>query len=139
VTDPDERAADRAEQSGGSEVLKEILRSRGYVLPAHELMDAVDPEILRRYRDLSAHLLFGPEPRALDLKTRYLVLVGITTAVRGDPEGVEWSAQRAMDNGATEREVLEAMVLTMLPAGVPALEGASKVWTALKDGEKADH
>ncbi len=96
-------------------------------------MDQVDPEILRLYRELSAHVLFGAAPRALDLKTRYLVLVGITTAVRGDPEGIKWSSRRAIENGATEREVLEAMVLAMLPAGIPALEEAAKVWETVRE------
>lgn len=116
------------------ELLAEIRARRGFTLPIHELMADVDIEILRRYSALSSHLIFGPEPRALDLKTRFLVLVGITTAVKGDREGIEWSCQRAMENGATEKEVLEAMVLACMPAGSPALEYAARVWNEMREG-----
>ncbi len=116
------------------ELLAEIRARRGFTLPVHELMAEVDPEILRRYNDLASYVIFGPEPRALDLKTRFLVMVGITTAVKGDREGVEWSARRAMDHGATRQEVLEAIVLAALPAGVPAVEAAAKAFTEMTEG-----
>jgi 4-carboxymuconolactone decarboxylase len=97
-------------------------------------MADVDVEILRRYNQLSGYVIFGPEPRALDLKTRFLVLVGITTAVKGDREGIEWSTRRAMEHGATEAEVLEAIVLAGLPAGSPAVEFAARVWQEAREG-----
>jgi alkylhydroperoxidase/carboxymuconolactone decarboxylase family protein YurZ len=109
------------------EVLARIKSRRGYLLPVHELMAEVDVDLLARYDALASELLFGEDPRALDLKTRYLVLVGITTAVRGDPEGIVWSAQRAMKHGATRREVLEAIMLVSLPGGVPCVEEATHV------------
>lgn len=107
------------------EILQAISSRRGYLLPVHQLMADVDVNLLKKYDDLASDLLFAEEPRALDLKTRYLVLVGITTAVRGDPEGIVWSAQRAMRNGATKREVLEAILLVALPGGVPCVEEAT--------------
>jgi len=116
------------------QVLDEIRKRRGFTLPLHELMADVDVEILRRYNDLAGYVIFDPEPRALDLKTRFLVLVGITTAVKGDREGVEWSTRMAMEYGATEREVLEAIVLAGLPAGSPAVEFASRAYTEAKEG-----
>ena len=118
-----------------AEVLRRVEERRGFVLPVHRLMAEVDPEILRRYDELASYVIRDPEPRALDLKTRFLVMVGITTAVNGDPEGIEWSAKGAMRHGATEREVLEAMVLAALPAGVPAVESAAHVWDRLQAGE----
>ena len=94
-------------------------------------------------RFFSAEVIFGPEPRALDLKTRFLVLVGITTAVREDREGIEWSSRRAMEHGATEQEVLEAILLAGLPAGSPAVEYAARAFREMKEGrgwvEYGDH
>lgn len=117
-----------------SELLERLRKERGYTLPVHEAMDRVAPDLLRRYLDLSGYLLFDDKPHDLDLKTRYLVLVGITTAVRGDVEGVEWSGKRAMECGATEAEVEEAMSLAMLPAGVPAFEAAARAWRNVREG-----
>ena len=123
------------QSSEGLEALQEVRERRGFTLPLHEVMASVDPEILRRYNALAAHLIFGPEPRALDLKTRFLVLVGITAAVKVDTEGVEWSSQRAMEHGATEKEVLEAILLSSLPAGMPAAERAVTSLIKMRSGE----
>jgi 4-carboxymuconolactone decarboxylase len=69
------------------------------------------------FEEFLNYTIFHERPLALDLKTRYLLLVGITTAVRGDREGIEWGSQLAMKYGATEREVLEATrSQTSLPA-----------------------
>ncbi len=120
-------------------VLDQLMKSRGHVLPVHRLMAELDPRLLTRYIDLSQFLIFDQERHALDLKTRFLVMVGITTAVKGDPEGVEWSSARAIKYGATREEVAEAALLAMLPSGVPSVEKAApqllEAWAA--DRKKA--
>lgn len=117
------------------ELYAEIRERRGFLLPVHELFGAVDPEILRRYNDLAGYLIFGEEERGLDLKTRFLVLIGITTAVKGDREGIEWSMKKAKDLGATEQEILEAAALAALPAGIPAVEYAALAWKEVQEGK----
>ena len=119
----------------GEKELEKIRAVRGYTLPLHDMMAECNPEFLRRYGELASFALFGPgEGRALDLKTRFLVLVGITTAVKGDREGVEWAAKRAVDNGASEKEVIEAAFLAGLPAGFPAFEGFCRAYIEMKKG-----
>ena len=118
----------------GQAALDEVRERRGFTLPVHEVMASVDPEILRAYNSLAGNLIFGPEPRHLDLKTRFLVLVGITTAVKGDREGVEWSSRNAMKHGATEQEVLEAILLAGLPGGMPTVEAATISFAEMLDG-----
>lgn len=103
-------------------------------LPLFEMLRKVDPNIQRMFEDFLNYTIFAERPLALDLKTRYLVLVGITTAVRGDREGIEWSSQLAMKHGATEREVLEAISLANLPAGTPSIEYAAAVWDEMREG-----
>jgi len=114
-------------------ILQKVRGRRGYLLPVHQLMADVDVQLLEKYDALASDLLFADSDRALDLKTRYLVLVGITTAVRGDPEGIVWSAQRAMQHGANKREVLEAILLVALPGGVPCVEEATHVLDRIFD------
>lgn len=118
----------------GRAALERVHSQRGYTLPIHEVMAELDPKILELYGDLSSYLLFDGESKALDIKTRALVLVGITTAVRGDTEGIQTNAQRALAAGASAREVLEAIMLAALPAGIPAVEEAAKAWQALQAG-----
>ena len=115
--------------------LDKIRAVRGYTLPLHEVMAEANPEFIKRYGELASFVIFGPgEGRALDLKTRCLVMVGITTAVKGDREGLEWAAMRAVQNGATWQEVYEAAFLAGLPAGFPAFEAAARVFQDLKEG-----
>lgn len=117
------------------ELFDEIRARRGFLLPVHELMGTLDPDILRRYNALASSLLFGEEPRALDLKTRFLVLLGVTTAVKGDREGIEWSMRNARKHGASEREVLEAICLAALPGGIPTVEAAALAWQEVREGK----
>ena len=120
----------------GKAELDKIRAVRGYTLPVHEYLARLDPEMLRRYGDLASYALFGEaEGRPMDLKTRFLVLVGVTTAVKGDREGVEWAAKRAIQNGATWNEVYEAAFMAALPAGIPSFEASCRAFDAMKAGE----
>ena len=120
----------------GKRALRKVRAVRGYTLPLHEVLAEVNPEFLKRYDALASYTLFGDRKgRALDLKTRFLVLVGITAAVKGDREGIEWASARAVKHGATWNEVYEAAFLAALPAGVPAFEHACRVFQAMKEGE----
>jgi 4-carboxymuconolactone decarboxylase len=120
----------------GTAELAKIRAVRGYTLPVHDYLAELDPEMLRRYGDLSSYAIFGDaEGRPMDLKTRFLVLVGVTTAVKGDREGVEWATKRAIQNGATWKEVYEAAFMAALPAGIPAFEASCKAFDAMKKGE----
>jgi 4-carboxymuconolactone decarboxylase len=120
----------------GKRELDKIRKVRGYTLPLHEVLAEANPEFLRRYGELASFVIFGPgENRALDLKTRFLVMVGVTTAVKGDREGIEWAAARAIQNGATWAEVYEAAFMAALPAGIPAFEAAAKAFQDLHKGK----
>jgi 4-carboxymuconolactone decarboxylase len=120
----------------GKKQLDAIRKVRGYTLPLHEVLAEANPEFLRRYGELASFVIFGPEQdRALDLKTRFLVMVGVTTAVKGDREGIEWAAARAIANGATWAEVYEAAFMAALPAGIPAFEAACKAFQDLHKGK----
>lgn len=120
----------------GQAELDKIRAVRGYTLPLHDALAELDPEMLRRYGDLASYTLFGDEAgRPMDLKTRFLVLVGVTTAVKGDREGIEWAAIRAIQNGATWKEVYEAAFMAALPAGIPAFEATCRALAEVKKGE----
>jgi alkylhydroperoxidase/carboxymuconolactone decarboxylase family protein YurZ len=118
----------------GEKALEEVRQVRGYALPVHELMAEVSGELLRRYNALSSWLIFQSEEGGLDHKTKALVFLAIATATKGDREGIELGIQRALKAGATEREVLETICLVGLPAGIPAVEYAGRVWREFKEG-----
>jgi len=120
----------------GQAELDKIRDVRGYTLPLHEMLAELGPEFLKRYGALASYTLFGEaEGRPMDLKTRFLVLVGVTTAVKGDREGMEWAAARAVQNGATWDEVVEAAFMAALPAGIPAFENFCRVFRDMREGK----
>ncbi len=120
----------------GKAELDKMREARGYTLPFHEVLAETNPEFLKRYGQFATYTLFGGEDgRALDLKTRFLVLVGVTTAVKGDREGIEFAASRAVQYGATWNEVYEAAFMAALPAGIPAFESACRTFQDMKEGK----
>jgi alkylhydroperoxidase/carboxymuconolactone decarboxylase family protein YurZ len=77
-----------------------------------------DPEFMRARAPLST-LSFG-EGQALSIKHKEMVIVGIL-AFRGREDGVVAHMRRAVEHGATRRELLEAIQAAAVPGGGPTL------------------
>jgi alkylhydroperoxidase/carboxymuconolactone decarboxylase family protein YurZ len=60
------------------------------------------------------------EGRELSVKYREMVIIGIL-AFRGRDEGVVAHMRRAVEHGATKRELLEAVYAAAVPGGGPTL------------------
>jgi alkylhydroperoxidase/carboxymuconolactone decarboxylase family protein YurZ len=75
-----------------------------------------DPEYVKARQPLSA-LSIG-EGKELSVKHREMVIIGIL-AFRGRKEGVIAHMRRAIDHGATKRELLEAIQSAAVPGGGP--------------------
>ena len=81
-----------------------------------EWLAAEDPEFAAARKPLSA-LSIG-EGKELSVKYREMVIIGIL-AFRGRKEGVIAHMRRAIDHGATKRELLEAVQSAAVPGGGP--------------------
>jgi alkylhydroperoxidase/carboxymuconolactone decarboxylase family protein YurZ len=75
-----------------------------------------DPEYVAARQPLSA-LSIG-EGKELSVKHREMVIIGIL-AYRGRQEGVVAHMRRAIQHGATKRELLEAIQSAAVPGGGP--------------------
>jgi alkylhydroperoxidase/carboxymuconolactone decarboxylase family protein YurZ len=75
-----------------------------------------DPEYVRARQPLSV-LSIG-EGKELSVKYREMVIIGIL-AFRGRKEGVVAHMRRAIEHGATKRELLEAIQSAAVPGGGP--------------------
>lgn len=110
----------------GDAMLAEIARKRGYVLDLHRTLAARDPQFLAGYENF-VHAGFLRE-RSLDRRVKELVYIGVLMAL-GAPEEHQGAHMRAaVDHGATEREVLEVLEQTLVPAGVPRFIAALRVF-----------
>lgn len=77
-----------------------------------------DPEFMRARAPLST-LSFG-EGKELSIKHKEMVIIGIL-AFRGREDGVVSHMRRAVEHGATKRELLEAVQAAAVPGGGPTL------------------
>lgn len=92
-----------------------------------------DPEYMRARQPLSA-LSIG-EGRELAIKYREMVIIGMLCD-RGRDEGVVAHMRRAIEHGATKRELLEAVYSAAVPGGGPTLSTGVKALMRL-DAEGA--
>lgn len=86
---------------------------------AYEIIAKLDPEYFEHLKGIYVDATFGREG-ALPRKTKELIMVGITCALNR-PRGVRLHSERALNLGATPREVLEAMEVAAIPGGMPGL------------------
>jgi alkylhydroperoxidase/carboxymuconolactone decarboxylase family protein YurZ len=86
---------------------------------AYEVIAQLDPEYFEKLKGLYVDATFGRDG-ALSRKTKELIMVGITCALRAQ-RGVRIHSQRALSLGATPQEVLEAMEVAAIPGGMPGL------------------
>ncbi len=82
-----------------------------------------DPEYVKARQPLSA-LSIG-EGKELSVKHREMVIIGIL-AYRGRQEGVLAHMRRAIDHGATKRELLEAIQSAAVPGGGPTFSSGAQ-------------
>lgn len=87
-----------------------------YGYPFWDWVAREDPEYVKARQPLSA-LSIG-EGKALSIKQREMVIIGIL-AYRGRQDGVVAHMRRAIQHGATKRELLEAIQSAAVPGGGP--------------------
>lgn len=99
------------------DALKEV--SLGAGNSAYEVIAKLDPEYFGYLKGLYVDGTFGRKG-ALPRKTKELIMVGITCALNR-PRGVRLHTERALESGATPKEILEAVEVAAIPGGLPGL------------------
>ena len=108
--------------------LEESERTRGYTLDMHRIMAAADFEWLTKYNDFIEATYTGQ--RMLDRKTKELLQVVVEAALRADVEQIQEHVRLALREGATPREVLEALEAVVAPMGALAFRRGLQAWAA---------
>src|SRR5262245_6850658 len=94
-----------------------------YGYPFWEWVAREDPEYVRARQPMS-DLSIG-EGKELSVKYREMVIIGIL-AFRGRQEGVVAHMRRAIEHGATKRELLEAIQSAAVPGGGPTFSSGAQ-------------
>ncbi len=98
--------------------IEKIQRERGYVLEMHRIMVEADLEWVKAYDPFIEASYTGQ--RLLDRKTKELLQIAVESALRADVEQIQAHVRVALNNGATPREILEALQSVVMPMGMLA-------------------
>lgn len=119
------------------EFVKAMVRQRGgREQPEWTWMAEVDPEYIKAYVRLTqsafGYYAEGDEyPCVLPAKIKELIAIALLTGQR-DWERLPLHMERAMDLGATDREILEALQTAMVITGGPAMRGGVEMMLRMR-------
>jgi 4-carboxymuconolactone decarboxylase len=110
------------------EFLDSQAQNRGYSLEMHRIMAEVDLEWAKTYGAFIEATYTGQ--RLLDRKTKELLQIVVEVALRADQEQIQAHMRVALAEGATPREILEAMQAVIAPMGALAFRRGVQAWAA---------
>ena len=108
--------------------LQRTQQDRGYTLEMHRIMAAADLEWAKKYNEFIEATYTGQ--RLLDRKTKELLQIVVEAALRADVEQIQAHVRVALQEGATPREILEALQAVIAPMGALAFRRGVQAWAA---------
>lgn len=108
------------------DLLDSVSASRGYSLPLHEVLAKHDPEVLAGYEQMMRALYLSD--RRLEGKLKELIYVAVLVALGAAEEHIRAHMEKAVREGATKEEVLEAVELIVPAAGVARANVGFDIW-----------
>ena len=109
------------------EYLREMAKTRGYVLDYHKVLVAEDLPFLRSLNNFLATSY--TDQRRLDRKTKELAFIAALTALGASKGHIKAHIEVAKQQGATKEEVLELLELLALPCGIPKFMLGYEAWS----------
>ena len=106
---------------------------RGYMPPSFLYVAEKDLDFLEAYNNLYARGLSNG--KALPIKTRELVAIAIL-AYRGLTDAVYEHSKRALANGLTKQELMEAIETTIVPGGAPTFATGLTALMRIEEDDK---
>jgi alkylhydroperoxidase/carboxymuconolactone decarboxylase family protein YurZ len=120
----------RAAKGSGKLTKADVKAASPYGYKFWDWLAAEDPEYVKARQPITA--LSVNDGRELSVKYREMVIIGIL-AYRGREDGVVAHMRRAIDHGATKRELLEAIQSAAVPGGGPTLSIGVQALAQLDD------
>ena len=108
--------------------LQRTQQDRGYTLEMHRIMAEADLEWAVKYNEFIEATYTGQ--RLLDRKTKELLQIVVEAALRADVEQIQAHVRVALREGATPKEILEALQAVIAPMGALAFRRGVQAWAA---------
>lgn len=102
-----------------SELIEKIDKERGFSRPWRKLLADRDPRYMELYHQAFVHVM--SEKKALPRKVKEIILICLDAATSYEP-GFKIHVRGALEAGATEEEIIEALEVTCL-IGIHHLSG----------------
>ncbi len=115
--------------------LEQTGANRGYTLEMHRIMAEADLEWAQKYNAFIEATYTGQ--RTLDRKTKELLQIVVEAALRADVEQIQAHVRVALQEGATPREILEALQAVIAPMGALAFRRGLQAWAAETGADSA--
>ena len=106
--------------------LENMGRKRGYILEMHRILVEEDFEWVQNYDPFAEATYTGK--RLLDCKTKELLQIVVEAALRADVGQIQAHVEVAIKEGATPREILEALQTVVMPMGMLAFRRGLQAW-----------
>jgi alkylhydroperoxidase/carboxymuconolactone decarboxylase family protein YurZ len=87
---------------------------------APAIVERLDPEYFQRVKALFHHSHFAREGARLPEKFKQMLVMAVAAASH-QREGIQIHMRRALEAGASQEEILEALEAIAIPSGFPAL------------------
>ncbi len=104
----------------------DMVRRRGYVLPYHQAMAAVDLPVMQAADGLVSAAYLSE--RTLDRGTKELLFVLSLTVLKAERHHIASHIRTALRVGLSAQEILEAIEIALPEAGVVAFQHGFDVW-----------
>src|SRR4030042_5181684 len=99
-------------------IVDKVKKERGYLHPSREVLCERDARYLEVYHHLFTHVM--KKNRRLPLKVKEMIIAAINAATNYE-EGLRVHIRAALEAGAKEDEVFEALGAASLPRGIHQL------------------
>ena len=116
--------------------LEQAQENRGYSLEMHRILADADLDWAKNYNEFIQATYTGQ--RMLDRKTKELLQVVVEAALRADVEQIQAHIRVALREGATPREILEALQTVIMPMGGLAFRRGVQAWAAETGAQPAE-
>jgi len=121
---------DKKRRNAKSEkLIRDALKRRGYIFPEWEYVCRSDPDYFETYNKLYA-ISLGKEGR-LSIKVKEFIALGILAFKGCSTDVLALHIKRALNNGATRAEVLEAFETMVCEGGAPTFFNGVKALLSL--------
>lgn len=103
-----------------------LAERRGYAFRLHKVLAAADLDLLKAMDEVVSAAYLSE--RGLDKRTKELLFILSLTVMRAPQSQIATHIRLALDAGATDREILEAIEIALPEAGIVAFQHGVEVW-----------